>query len=808
MHASQLELELEVYGYGRERAAERIAKLEKSGKADEAGYASALYRRFIVPVAAAIEAEKLNLPKRGPVSATLRMVLLLEAEPTAFVAVRCAIQHLMGRKHDNARVLFDDLGQTAYHEHLLTHFDHLEPKLFKQLTTGFAKRMSTDDRYRLNVVRAEAARCDPPRELPEWDVEDIQRLGHFLAGLLVDCGMLELKTEQRHKERHTVSFMTEECSQLVQDIRHDVIEGAPYFMPCIEPPKDWVALDDGGFHTPEMRRLAPYAVKAQAVGRERLEASDLSQTLAALNAMQATPWRINQRVLDVMGNMGGKIDMGEVLAQGEEPRPQKPVWLVERMDVEDMTDEQRKEFRQWKRQTAKWYTKTKQKVIRWGRYRLAMNVAEKMRVYPKLWFVHFSDFRDRKYALTSGVSPQGSDLQKALLEFGEAFPVDDDGSREWLCITGANRYGFDKCALHDQIAWVGDNQADIIASAADPIANQFWLKADKPLQFLAWCFEFADWQVFGDAHMSRLSVGMDGSCNGLQNFSAMLRDEIGGEATNLVPADLPQDIYGRVAVRTEELLRGLPVDATMFRNRWLDHGMNRKITKRSVMTLPYGSTRFSCAEFIAGDYLAEGYVPEFEDTEHLKAASYLSKSVWRAIGDVVVKATEAMQWMQASASEIIRSGSSSIGWTTPTGFPVVQVYWEDDRVKINSRLAGKQLLRLYVKKESNRPDRNKHKNGISPNFIHSMDAAHLTRVANALRAAGITSMHMVHDDFGVHPKHAEALARIIREEFVDMYETHDPLKAFQDLYPAHCGPLPERGTLDLQLVHKSQFFFR
>lgn len=802
---TQQELELETYGYGRERAEERIAKLEKSGKADEAGYANAVYRRFVLPIAEAIRLDKLALPRRGPVSATKRMVLLLENEPTAFVVVRCAIQHLMGRKGDNARVLFSELGQTAYHEHLLTHFQSLEPKLFNQLTQGFAKRMSKDDRYRLNVVRAEAAKRG--KELPEWDSEDIQRLGHFMAGLLVDVGMLELRTEQRGKERHTVSMMTDDCAQVVKDIRHDVIEGAPYFMPCVEPPKPWLALDDGGFHTEEMRRLAPFAVKAKAIGRERLEAADLSQTLDALNAMQETPWRVNGRVLAAMEAMGGKVDMGEVLAQGEQPKPQRPEWLEEGMAIETMTDEQRKEFRQWKKELAKWYTKTKQQVIRWGRYRQAMNVATKLRDFPRLWFVYFSDFRDRKYALTSGISPQGSDMQKALIEFADAYPIDDDESRAWFLIAGASRYGFDKEDLHTRIAWVGDNMADILASAADPVACQWWMTADKPLQFLAWCFEFEQWQIFGDDHLSHLSVGMDGTCNGLQNFSAMLRDEVGGEATNLVPSAKPQDIYGRVAVRTTDLLLGLPVDDLDFRNRWLDHGMNRKITKRSVMTLPYGSTRFSCAEFIAGDYLAEGFVPEFDEMEHLKAASYLARSVWTAIGDVVKKATEAMTWLQAAAGDIISGGAVSIGWITPTGFPVVQVYWEEDSVKINSRLAGQQRLRLHVKRETDKADKRRHKNGISPNFIHSLDAAHLTRVANALRREGITSMHMVHDDFGVHPKHAAVLYRVIREQFVTMYEEHAPLCDFQARYPQHCGPLPQPGTLDLQLVHQSPFFF-
>src|SRR5437870_3520098 len=46
---------------------------------------------------------------------------------------------------------------------------------------------------------------------------------------------------------------------------------------------------------------------------------------------------------------------------------------------------------------------------------------------------------------------------------------------------------------------------------------------------------------------SHLPVSMDGTCNGYQHLSAMGRDPIGGRATNLVPADEPEDIYQEVA---------------------------------------------------------------------------------------------------------------------------------------------------------------------------------------------------------------------------------------------------------------------
>jgi DNA-directed RNA polymerase len=803
---TQAELEKGAYGYGRERAADRIAKIEQQGQAADNPYAQAVYRKFVLPLAGAISGEQEAARGRGRKPGHLSLLAPLHPEATALVVVRAALQHLLGRKFDNARMLIAALGEAAYHEHLLEHFSALEPQLFHQISRGFAQRLSRDERRRLNLVRDAAARCTPPRVLPEWDTADIERLGTWMADALATLGMLTIETRSLGKS-HTVlvSAITEETVALIEDIRHDAIESSPYFLPCIEPPKDWVRYDDGGWHTEEMRRLTPYAVKSSAMGREELEQADLSESLAALNAMQGTAWRINRRILETLAALGGKVDLGEVLAQGEHPRPSKPEWLANKMDAEDMTEEQLKEFRSWKKETAQWYSTTRERVIKWGRYRQAMSVARRFEEQDRIYFVYFCDFRDRKYALTSGVSPQGSDLQKALLEFADGSPVRTHEAKRWFRITGANRYGYDKDDLNGRVAWTYEHHDSILACAKDAAVCLWWLEADKPLQFLAWCYEYADMCEQGEAFVSRISVGMDGSCNGLQNFSAVLRDEVGGRATNLVASPKPRDIYNQVAVRVAELLKEAPEDEQGYKARWLAHGMNRKIVKRSVMTLPYGSTRFSCSEFIAADYLSEGYVPEFDPTENLKAASYLSHFVWRAIGDVVVKAREAMDWLQASASEVIAGGASRVMWVTPTGFPVVQVYWEQSARQINTKLCGRQ--KLLVRSPTSKPDKRRHRNGIAPNFVHSLDASHLTRVAVALRAAGIKDMHMVHDDFGVRPADAERLYHTIREEFLRMYSEADPVADFRSRYPTECGPPPSRGTLDLTEVLNSPFFF-
>jgi DNA-directed RNA polymerase len=87
---------------------------------------------------------------------------------------------------------------------------------------------------------------------------------------------------------------------------------------------------------------------------------------------------------------------------------------------------------------------------------------------------------------------------------------------------------------------------------------------------------------------------------------------------------------------------------------------------------------------------------------------------------------------------------------------------------------------------------------------------------NMGRENGIQAWAVVHDSFGTHAGNVESLNVILREAFVMQYQT-DWLQRFRDeLVPAalatgvHDFDLPEvpaKGTLDIEQVRHSQFFF-
>lgn len=804
---TQVELEEQMYAFGRARATKMMASNEAGGRANNNPYAAAIYRRFILPLSEVI-VEDLAQKKAGRNKAHVTMLRALDPEAVAFLAVRNALNILMNGDRDGApataRHVATTIGKACYHELMLALFEHAEPELFYTLVNDFGRRLSKSERHRMTVFKMQAKERGVP--VPEWGVSGIEQVGAYLVDQLDQLGMVDTRQSvvpsARGKPQQVINIkLSDDLLAIIGSIKEHVIETTPYFLPCIEQPKDWVSVSDGGFHTKEMRRLQPFMVRSYGE-RDTFYEADMSKPMAAINALQAVPWQINGEMLDTIRLVAKHFDMEEILSQAEFPAPQKPEWLFGEMGVENMSVEQQEEFKHWKREKAEWFTQMKLRGTKYGRFYTATTVADKFRQFQSIYFVYFADFRGRLYAQTTGVSPQGSDMQKALLRFATGKAINTPSAEFWFCIHGANKWGYDKVSLEDRVQWVWDRKDLILSFAEDPVANRDWRDADKPLQFLAWCQEFASWMKSPQSFLSHLPIGMDGSCNGLQNFSAMLRDEVGGKATNLVPSDKPNDIYQMVADVTTARLLAAEEDENGYRSKWLAHGLSRKLVKRSVMTLPYGSTRFSCADFIVQDYLKAGLAEEFAKHEYARAAQYLSHFVWDSIGEVVVKAREAMAWLQASARILIKRDVDVIRWTVPSGFPVSQAYSEQETHRIRTNLCGNAFLRISV--DGDKPDINRHKNGIAPNFIHSFDACHLTLVTNAAASEGL-QLAMIHDDYGTHAADAQRLYEIIRSVFVDLYEGHAPLEAFAERY--NLPNPPTTGTLDLRSVLSSPYFF-
>jgi DNA-directed RNA polymerase len=96
-------------------------------------------------------------------------------------------------------------------------------------------------------------------------------------------------------------------------------------------------------------------------------------------------------------------------------------------------------------------------------------------------------------------------------------------------------------------------------------------------------------------------------------------------------------------------------------------------------------------------------------------------------------------------------------------------------------------------------------NAIAPNLVHAQDAAHMTMVADCMREAGM-KLSGVHDSFGTHACDVRGMHKIIREQFVKLYESKNTLAEF--LWDVGgVGEVPSRGTLDIRGILDSEFAF-
>jgi Autographiviridae RNA polymerase len=91
------------------------------------------------------------------------------------------------------------------------------------------------------------------------------------------------------------------------------------------------------------------------------------------------------------------------------------------------------------------------------------------------------------------------------------------------------------------------------------------------------------------------------------------------------------------------------------------------------------------------------------------------------------------------------------------------------------------------------------------------DAAHLLRTVNE----GITSIATVHDSFGCLASRVERFRKIIREQFVKLYQDHDVLQEILDCAREDLGENakglpakpPDRGLLDIKEVLGADYAF-
>jgi DNA-directed RNA polymerase len=815
----ELALEAEMVGLGANRVWKEILgspasdnKKPKKGLREKEEESRSRYGRELIssalePFIAEIK-DFLEVKGAGRRHSAVAILKQFQPEVVAFITLQSVIDSITKRKKRTLSAW--RVGKCLEDELRFAHFEKTNQAFWEKLKKDLTRREHNMKRRRAILIHEMKKGAKKQRSMrwDGWSDELAFHVGSKCVELLEkSTGLVKTRVVGRGADKYDALEATEETLAWVKEQMDNAGVLAPMFLPTIIPPRRWVSPMRGGYHLKTLKPLKLVKVYGPR-GKNYIEelanrTGSMSLVYRAINAVQDTPWRVNTKILAVMQQAWkARLSVGDMPSTGEIPLPPKPVDIA-------TNDEARLA---WSRKASRVWTERARQSSRVIQMDRLLWLAEKFAPEEAIYFPMQLDFRERMYAVPSFLNPQGNDPAKSLLMFARGRRLGSGGLR-WLKIHLANCWGEDKVGFEDRVKWTEQHEHEIRSYVAAPFEHRGWMDADKPWQFLAACMEYVD--ANGDEnYFAHIPPSVDGTCNGLQHLSAMLRDHNGAEAVNLTPSELPQDIYQRVADKVRARLEEEAAEGVQFAKDWLAWGFNRKATKRAVMIVPYSGTLFSAKDYTI-DHIQErnekGDPCPWED--QFAPAMYFAKHVWAAISETVVSAKQAMQWLRAVAKVVTKSGSS-LDWVTPVGFPVKQDYREWESYRIKTRLGNSIAYMPRFCVETQKFDQLAQEQGISPNFVHSLDAACLTLTVCRALDEGIRDFAMVHDSYGVPAGDMDLLYVGLRDCFVDIYQ-NDVLADFyrtatsslKDEELAKIPPQPPRGGFQLEAVKESKYFF-
>ncbi len=660
----------------------------------------------------------------------------------------------------------------------------------------------------------------------EWPPGDRIVLGTKLLELLGQTGHFRFALNEDRGEDYETPRVIEIAPDIAEklDVLSFRAEAAkPRLLPMLCRPLPWQdekkkpAECRGGYLTINRPLVRPGLHEHTAT----LDAPMSAHDRVALTILQNTAWRINKRLLDVL-----RQTFENWLPPFKTPRSPTPK-LPPRLQYEEWNalDDLRRAA--LNRERAKIHKKRRAKRSAQRRRRAKRDrlldqivVADLFRDEAKIYFPWSIDFRGRAYPIPmAGPHPQSDDAGRSLLEFANGEMLGERGWH-WLRIHAANCAGKDKLTHEERLNWIEERKREIIAVAAAPLSNTWWAehdaqgkpKIDKPWGFLAACFELAEaWKLVDPTlYTSHLPIALDGSCNGLQHLAALTRDEEIGRLVNMTATNERQDIYEIVArdvaeiVATDARSNSQPNNiARLWHRAFQSEGVARKVVKQPIMTTPYGSTDRGVRNQILDVIDDGGAVPVDFEGQEWGAANYLQTVICRVRKRRLARPMAFMEWLKNIAGRLANDGLA-IAWNTPNHSNRVQRYLKTKSRRYTSKLLGE----VSYDERTGEIDARKQRSGVAPNFVHSFDSAHLLAIVLGCydeNERRVGSISCVHDSIAVPAADIDTLARVIRQEFIEIYQ--------YDYYLAEIGnqapdePMPKHGNLDISQVADNPFFF-
>ena len=727
-----------------------------------------------------------------------------------------------------------------------------------------AVREYQTDRKRVEAVRSMVAKhsigADKPFTPTTIDVAIKSFAEPVVNAVLEFSNVFEIYCEFKANKTKKMVGLTPEAAKEITTSDELAALNDPMFSPMVCAPIPWDGLYTGGYISQKLSTQVPLVrgscyEQRQHVKRDFQKAGEtggLPAYVEALNALQAVPLKINNAVLDLVQHCWeNKESFKKFPLKHQIDLPQSPSqdeWAT--MDVSQQTIVRSERINIIK--------KNREIVGRAVMMEQDLQTSSELSEYDEYFLVWNMDFRGRFYPV-SNFSYHRDDHIKAMTLLKNGSRVTSENC-EWLAIHVANCGDFNKISkqtLDDRVLWVEFNEQLIRDVAEDPIANLGTIKdADKPFQFYAACVEWVGYLNDPENYITCLPPSLDGSCSGCQHYSALSLNNSDGALVNLVPSELPADVYQTVADRVLEKMKTIALashvephlkpikdkegkvimTAKQVRERrmkgalmWLDHGITRATVKRNTMTYPYSSNEYGFSDQIKEDLmnpLADKELmtkkahPFGNTDQQFHATKLFAELSYKSVQEVIASAAHGMKFLQ-SLSVALAKEDKPTHWRSPINFPVVQKYtkWRTKKVRLflyDREAKVKVRAQMSVQREDKaKIDTAKSKSGVAANFVHSLDSAHLASTILTLVDNRITDFMVIHDSFAVGVENTWELFDTVRATFIDQYQGvclyDDFLKTAEadlaDPEETDLQPIPEKGTLNLLSVMESDYCF-
>ena len=799
--SEQVELEREQIRQGLKQLRDNTKKLEEKDYASASVYGVASIDTLLPLVVERIKRTTDRIYERhnGVAFADIHKYLSnLEPEVAAAITCKVTFDKVFSTKPSSSKLqnVTDSIGTAIENECMMRHYEQHVPGLLQTLKNNYWHK-SIGTPQKVKVISTLMNRYDVPH-WKAWGIKTRIRLGGWLLDCICESSNWFMRDVRREgKKTHQYVIPTPEFLEIKDEVVSTAELFSPLAWPMLIEPNNWTNEIAGGYLLNEVM------CGHDLVRRGNRSLIQGETPINFLNKIQQVSYRLNPFIVKVAETLQDKqIEVGKFVPIVELPLPPKPVDIAENKDS-------RKDYR---RRAAEVMNINAQAFQRSCRTRMTMNAVKVFKDRDKFYIPWSFDYRGRAYPIPAFLTPQDTDFGKSLLKFHDEAYVDEYAC-DWLAFQVATTYGLDKAPMAERLAWTLENHQLITIIATDPLGNLHeWEGVDEPWQFLAACEEYYHCVIACDRSHTSLMVATDATCSGLQILAGLARDASTARLVNVLPSDKPQDAYKVIA---EAAKPHIPEHLQPY--------MDRKTTKRTVMTVPYNAKPFSNRQYIRDAFIDRGLswqkfdkngkpvvldqslkheVREetgvFFDNEDLKLTV---KAVRDAMHRIVPGPMSVMTWIESEVAKAIKGGATELTWTTPSGFVVTQKLMKKQIERIRLQLLGECAIKVATG-DKDEVDIAHHKNATAPNLIHSLDASLLHLSALRFDAP----IALIHDSVLCRATDMSMLSTLVRETYMHLFAEHDYLNDFASQIGAETAP-PIVGDLEPESVIESTYFF-